>query len=179
MDALIDALNQGMKSNPCGSNTAISRTMVFANTVEAVESVAKILHTAGIQCFCYHRNTSLEESTKNLVDFRERGGVLVCTDAAARGLDIPNISHVIQAEFASSAVDFLHRVGRTARAGQPGLVTSLYSDQNRDLVAAVQEAEKLGKPVETAFSRKRSFRNKIKKRGLGKGTKTSRVAGVL
>lgn len=179
VDALIDALNQGMKSNPCGSNTAISRTMVFANTVEAVESVAKILHTAGIQCFCYHRNTSLEESTKNLVDFRERGGVLVCTDAAARGLDIPNISHVIQAEFASSAVDFLHRVGRTARAGQPGLVTSLYSDQNRDLVAAVQEAEKLGKPVETAFSRKRSFRNKIKKRGLGKGTKTSRVAGVL
>lgn len=53
----------------------------------------------------------------------------------------------IQAEFASSAVDFLHRVGRTARAGQFGLVTSLYSEQNRDLVTAVREAEKLGEPV--------------------------------
>ncbi|KAJ8451684.1 hypothetical protein Cgig2_018318 [Carnegiea gigantea] len=165
VDALIDAVNHGMKRNPYDSDACVSRTMVFANTVEAVESVAKILVTAGIQCFCYHRNSSLEESTKNLVDFRERGGVLVCTDAAARGLDIPYISHVIQAEFASSAVDFLHRVGRTARAGQPGLVTSLYSNQNRELVAAVREAEKLGNPVETAFSRKRSFRNKLKKKG--------------
>lgn len=96
VDALVDAVNQGMKHDLYGSDACVSRTMVFANTVEAVESVAKILQTAGIQCFCYHRNSSLEESTKNLVDFRERGGVLVCTDAAARGLDIPNISHVIQ-----------------------------------------------------------------------------------
>lgn len=175
VDALIDAVNQGMKCNP----SAVSRTMVFANTVEAVESVAQILQTVGIQCFCYHRNTSLEESTNNLVDFRERGGVLVCTDAAARGLDIPYVSHVIQAEFTSSAVDFLHRVGRTARAGQAGLVTSLYSEQNCDLVAAVREAEKLGKPVETAFSRKRSFRNKLKKRGSSKAKDASRVARVL
>ncbi|XP_057528836.1 DEAD-box ATP-dependent RNA helicase 22 [Amaranthus tricolor] len=169
VDALIDAVKYGVKFTSHASDAAIiSRTIVFANTVEAVESVAKIFQTAGIPCFCYHRNSSLEESTKNLVDFREKGGVLVCTDAAARGLDIPNISHVIQAEFASSAVDFLHRVGRTARAGQHGLVTSLYSEQNRDLVAAVREAERLGKAVETAFSRKRSFRNKLKKRGLSK-----------
>lgn len=52
-----------------------------------------------------------------------------------------------QAEFASCAVDFLHRVGRTARAGQFGVVTSLYSEQNQDLVDAVREAEMLGKPV--------------------------------
>jgi len=96
VDALINAVNQGMKHSPYGSDACVSRTMVFANTVEAVESVVVILQTAGIQCFCYHRNSSLEESTKNLVDFKERGGVLVCTDAAARGLDIPNISHVIQ-----------------------------------------------------------------------------------
>lgn len=97
MDALVDAVNQGTRYNQQGStDAAISRTMVFANTVDAVESIAKILQTAGIQCFSYHRNTSLEECTKNLVDFGERGGVLVCTDAAARGLDIPNISHVVQ-----------------------------------------------------------------------------------
>lgn len=52
-----------------------------------------------------------------------------------------------QAEFATSAVDFLHRVGRTARAGQSGLVTSLYTKANRDLVSAIRQAEKQGQPV--------------------------------
>jgi superfamily II DNA/RNA helicase len=52
--------------------------------------------------------------------------VLVCTDAAARGLDLSTVTHVVQADFASSAVDFIHRAGRTARAGKTGTVTSLY-----------------------------------------------------
>lgn len=54
---------------------------------------------------------------------------------------------LLQAEFATSAVDFLHRIGRTARAGQSGLVTSLYTESNRDLVAAVCQAGRLGQPV--------------------------------
>ncbi|KAI3970562.1 hypothetical protein MKX01_024209 [Papaver californicum] len=158
VDELINAVKQGLQKD-----NGICRTMVFANTVEAVESVAKILLRVGVECFFYHSSCSLEVRTKNLTDFQEKGGVLVCTDAAARGLDIPNISHVIQAEFASSAVDFLHRIGRTARAGEAGLVTSLYTRSNRDLVDAVRQAGKLGQPVEKAFSRKRGFRNKLKK----------------
>ncbi|TKY58585.1 DEAD-box ATP-dependent RNA helicase 22 [Spatholobus suberectus] len=142
--------------------------MVFANTVESVEAVAKILLRSGIECSHYHKNCTLEERAQTLVDFNEKGGVLVCTDAAARGVDIPNVLHVIQADFATSAVDFLHRVGRTARAGQIGLVTSMYTESNRELVDAVRRAGELGQPVETAFSRKRSFRNKLKKRGTNK-----------
>ncbi|OVA16260.1 Helicase [Macleaya cordata] len=147
VDELINAVKQGFRSKESHSDTGISRTMVFANTVDAVESVAKILLRVGVECFCYHRDSSLEVRMKNLSDFQERGGVLVCTDAAARGLDVPNVSHVIQAEFASSAVDFLHRIGRTARAGQSGLVTSLYTESNLDLVAAVRQSGKLGQPV--------------------------------
>ncbi|KAK3038654.1 hypothetical protein RJ639_027317 [Escallonia herrerae] len=165
VDVLIDAVNQGRNSKKLNSGAGVSRTMVFANTVEAVEAVAKVLLGAGIECFRYHSDSSLEERTKNIVDFQQKGGVFVCTDAAARGLDVPCVSHVIQAEFATSAVDFLHRVGRTARAGQAGLVTSLYTESNRDLVAAVRQAGKLDQPVEKAFSRKRGFRNKLKKRG--------------
>ena len=65
-----------------------------------------------------------------------------------------NVIHVFQADFATSAVDFLHRVGRTARAGQFGLVTSMYSESNRELVYAVRRASDLSQPVvnfETAF----------------------------
>ncbi|XP_043723417.1 DEAD-box ATP-dependent RNA helicase 22 [Telopea speciosissima] len=163
VDVLIDAVKQGFKSEALGSDAGVNRTMVFANTVDAVESIAKILRQVGVECVCYHRNSSLEDRTKNLNDFLERGGVLVCTDAAARGIDIPNVSHVVQAEFATSAVDFLHRIGRTARAGLSGVVTSLYTDSNQDLVAAVRQAGKLDQPVEKAFSRKRGFRNKLKK----------------
>lgn len=95
MDALIDAVNQG-RTKDLDPNADVSRTMVFANTVEAVEAVAKILHGAGIECLCYHSDNSLEERAQTLVDFQEKCGILVCTDAASRGLDIPNVSHIIQ-----------------------------------------------------------------------------------
>ncbi|VAI32145.1 unnamed protein product [Triticum turgidum subsp. durum] len=162
VDALLDAVKYGLKSE-VDTELGPNRTMVFTNTVDAANSVSDILRRVGIPCILYHRESSLEERTANLQSFRENGGVLVCTDAAARGLDVPNVSHVIQAEFAACAVDFLHRVGRTARAGQSGIVTSLYTDANRDLVRAVRQAEELAQPVERAFSRKRSFRNKLKK----------------
>ena len=94
VDALIEALKQGHESETAGSN--VSRTMVFANTVEAVEAVADILKRAGIECYRYHKEGSLEERASTLDDFREKGGIFVCTDAAARGVDIPNITHVVQ-----------------------------------------------------------------------------------
>ena len=70
-----------------------------------------------------------------------------------------------QAEFAGNAVDYLHRIGRTAPAGAPGRVTNLYGEVNADLVAAVRDAARRGEGVESAFSRKRSFRKKYKKYG--------------
>ncbi|KAG2288544.1 hypothetical protein Bca52824_048148 [Brassica carinata] len=176
VDALIDAVNNN-------NNSTDRRTMVFANTVEAVEAVADILEKASIQCYRYHKNHTLEERANILADFRENGGVFVCTDAAARGVDVPNVSHVIQADFSSCVVDFLHRIGRTARAGQYGTVTSLYTEASRDLVEAIREAVKDGSAsecsswcksnsiflLETAFSRKRGFRDKLKKRAFLKG----------
>lgn len=96
VDVLINSIKQGFRSKDFDSASGLSRTMVFANTVEAVEAVSKILATSGIECFRYHSDTSLEERTQNLVDFQQKGGILVCTDAAARGLDVTNVSHVIQ-----------------------------------------------------------------------------------
>ncbi|KAJ3677467.1 hypothetical protein LUZ60_003191 [Juncus effusus] len=165
-DTQVDDLLEAVKYNTTNTtNNDVTRTMVFANTVDSANAICEILERAGIKCLLYHSETSAEEKAENIIEFKNNGGVFVCTDAAARGLDIPDISHVIQAEFASSAVDFLHRVGRTGRAGKFGVVTNLYTRSSRDLVKAVRRAEESNLPVEDAFSRKRSFRNKLKKRG--------------
>lgn len=92
VDVLIDAVNKKL----AGCDIGLCRTMVFANTVEAVEAISKVLEGAGIECYCYHSESTIEERTRSLVDFQDKGGVFVCTDAAARGIDIPNVSHVIQ-----------------------------------------------------------------------------------
>uniref|UniRef100_A0A7N0VH32 RNA helicase n=1 Tax=Kalanchoe fedtschenkoi TaxID=63787 RepID=A0A7N0VH32_KALFE len=181
VDTLLDAVRKSSTADVPGSESGISRTMIFANTVEAAEAVAKLLRNADVKCLCYHSDSTLEERAQTLVDFQEKGGVLVCTDAASRGLDIPNVTHVIQADFATSALDFLHRVGRTARAGQYGLVTNLYTEANSDLVGAILEAMKQDRPLEMAFSRKRSFRKKLKKKrafNQFRGPSTAETAGV-
>ena len=89
-------------------------------------------------------------------------------DAASRGLDIPDVALVIQVEFAGSAVDYLHRIGRTARAGKKGKVVNISTPQSKDLVRSVRRAIEEGRPVQDAFSRKRSFRKKIKKEAAAK-----------
>ena len=99
VDELIKAVNHRFRSEDLVNAGGIHRTMVFANTVEAVEAVAKILLRSGIECSRYHKNCTLEERAQTLVDFHDKGGVLVCTDAAARGVDIPNVLHVIQVLF--------------------------------------------------------------------------------
>ncbi|MCO5550242.1 hypothetical protein L7F22_003725 [Adiantum nelumboides] len=163
VEALINALSdEAIMFNEDPSR----KTLVFANSVEAADAIFKILQQAEIKCSCYHREIPSKERMSTLKAFQDQGGLLVCTDAAARGLDVHNVSHVIQAEFAKSAIDFLHRVGRTARAGQSGAVTSLYTKANRALVEAVRQAAVAGLSVEGAFSRKRSFRNRIKRSEL-------------
>ncbi|KAH7420566.1 hypothetical protein KP509_13G012600 [Ceratopteris richardii] len=161
VEALLNAVNDD--AGACDGDLP-KKTLVFTNSVESADAIFRILKKAEIECLCYHREIPSEERMRALKYFEDNGAVLVCTDSAARGLDIRNISHVIQAEFAKSAVDFLHRVGRTARAGQSGAVTNLYTKANRALVEAVRQAEAAGLSVEGAFSRKRSFRNKLKKK---------------
>lgn len=142
------------------------RTLVFVNSGDACEEVTAELIRQGLTAAAFHADVGTSERTKRL-DALAAGDVtvLVCTDSAARGVDVPGVEHVIQAEFAANAVDYLHRIGRTARCGASGRVTNLVSSADADLVEAVRAAEAAGAPVEGAFSRKRSFRKKFKKYG--------------
>ena len=161
-DSRDDAVLAALREAPPGA-----RTLVFANTVASAAALAERLAAEpGVRSAAYHSSVPTVERFATLAAFRAgEVDVLVCTDSAARGLDVPGVAHVVQAEFALNAVDYLHRAGRTARAGAPGRLTSLFDAEAAQLVAAVRSAVEAGSPVEDAFSRKRSFRKKLKKYG--------------
>ena len=150
------------------------KTMVFAKSVKAMdhvmESVTEASTSAGgvdeSNLYLYSSKENAEVRHAMLKDFGTNGGVLVCTDAAARGLDVNGgVDHVVQADFAADAVSFLHRIGRTARAGASGSATSIVRPAEHALAKALRFAAETGVPIEDAFSRKRSFSKKIRRRG--------------
>ena len=156
-----DALQQALKHGPDG------KVLVFANTLEmataAYEDAKKQLGADG--CGFFHAGLPPNERAAALADF-ENGSpnVLVCTGLASRGIDFVDVAHVVQYDVAHNAVEFMHRVGRTARAGKSGVATTLYTDDRADLIEGLRDALAEGKPIDHLFSRKRSFSLQIKKR---------------
>ena len=89
--------------------------------------------------------------------------MLACTDAAARGVDVPGVAHVVQAEFAGNAVEYLHRIGRTARNGENGCDERV-GEKDEELVRAVRDCEARGVPVEGVLAQE-ELPQKFKKYG--------------
>ena len=90
-----DNVRQSGTESGRGSD-AIQRAMVFANTVASVRAIGRLLRSRGINSLEYHKEMSMDERAAAIGSFEERGGVLVCTDAGARGIDIHDVTHVIQ-----------------------------------------------------------------------------------
>lgn len=165
-------------------NASPPRTLVFAATSAAVDDAVAALHAAGLPAAPYSAAARAETRAEALAAFRAGAApILVATDAAARGLDVAAVAHVIQADFAANAVEWLHRVGRTARAGTAGRATCVVAPASAALAAAVRASvEKEGEGgaagrVDGAFSRKRSFRHKMKRYGVFVPRGESRGAG--
>ncbi|HSN80638.1 MAG TPA: DEAD/DEAH box helicase [Rhodoferax sp.] len=105
-----------------------SRVLVFVATKFAAEIVADKLRKAGLTAEPFHGELSQGKRTQVLTDFKaERLTVVVATDVAARGLDIAGLPVVVNFDLPRSASDYTHRVGRTGRAGEPGLAVSFVS----------------------------------------------------
>ncbi len=103
--------------------------MVFCNTRRTTEFVANNLKANRINAIETHGGLSQNKRTKTLELFNEdRAGVLVCTDVAARGLHIENVSHIYNYDLPNDPKDYVHRIGRTARAGENGKVVNLVSE---------------------------------------------------
>jgi len=104
------------------------QTLVFAKTKRGTERLAKNLIRDGFNAGMIHGDRTQSQRTRALADFIDgTSQVLVATDVAARGLDVPEVAHVINYDLPQVAEDFIHRVGRTGRAGLKGRASTLVS----------------------------------------------------
>ncbi|MBS0212806.1 MAG: DEAD/DEAH box helicase [Proteobacteria bacterium] len=115
------------------------QTLVFARTKHGSDRLAKQLEAAGFKAAAIHGNKSQGARLKALRDFKDgRISVLVATDIAARGLDIDALPCVINHDLPMVAEDYVHRIGRTGRAGAEGLALSLVSPDEGGLLRQIQ-----------------------------------------
>jgi len=127
---------------------SISRALVFTRTKRGANRVTERLSRAGLDAAAIHGNKSQATRERALDAFR-RGKVriLVATDVAARGIDVDNISHVINFDLPNVAESYVHRVGRTGRAGATGHAISFCDQDERGLLAEIERLLRRRLPV--------------------------------
>jgi ATP-dependent RNA helicase RhlE len=104
----------------------VERAIVFTRTKHGADRVCAHLEKAGIKAGAIHGNRNQNQRQRTLGDFKTgKISVLVATDVAARGIDIPDVSHVFNFELPNVPESYVHRIGRTARAGKEGIAISL------------------------------------------------------
>jgi ATP-dependent RNA helicase RhlE len=112
-----------------------SRALVFTRTKHGADKVVRNLEQGGVPAAAIHGNKSQNARTRALAAFKTgRTAVLVATDIAARGLDVDDVSHVINFDLTNEPETYVHRIGRTGRAGATGIAFSFCSaDERQDL----------------------------------------------
>jgi ATP-dependent RNA helicase RhlE len=127
---------------------SFSRVIVFTRTKFGANRVSEVLDKNGIPSAAIHGNKSQGARQRALEDFRAgRIRVLVATDIAARGIDVDNVSHVINFEIPNVAESYVHRIGRTARAGQEGMALSFCDLEERAFIVDIEKVIKQSIPV--------------------------------
>ncbi|WP_428488374.1 DEAD/DEAH box helicase [Rhodopila sp.] len=127
-------------------DAAFSRVIVFTRTKHGANKVAGVLEEKGIQVNAIHGNKSQPQREKALRDFRSgRARVLVATDIAARGIDVTGISHVINFDLPAEAESYVHRIGRTARAGAAGTAIAFCDSSERGTLRQIERM--MGTPI--------------------------------
>eukprot|EP00920_Eleutheroschizon_duboscqi_P038329 GHVT01091755.1.p1 GENE.GHVT01091755.1~~GHVT01091755.1.p1 ORF type:complete len:808 (+),score=22.47 GHVT01091755.1:2289-4712(+) len=118
-----------------------AQSIIFCSSIAACRAIEWTLKERGHSVSCLHSSMPPMLRKRSAADFRRNvTNILVATDVASRGLDIPSVRHVVLYDFPESLTEYLTRAGRTARAGQPGRVTSLVSKRDLPMVRQVQEA---------------------------------------
>ncbi len=126
-----------------------SRVLVFVATQYAAEHVAEKLYKAGIFASPFHGGLSQGARNQVLQEFKdERWQVVVTTDLAARGIDIAQLPAVVNYDLPRSAVDYVHRIGRTGRAGESGMAVSFVTPEALAHFRLIEKRQHLALPLE-------------------------------
>ena len=162
------------------SNQRSEATIIFCNTAASVRAVQYALQESRIESLSYHGELNSAARAENLQKFRQvvesdEPNYLVCTDLAARGLDIPKVDHIVMFDFPLNAMDYLHRSGRTARGAGRGKVTALVAKRDKVLASGIEQAVVRGDPLDGLSSRKSDYASGAKSNNNEK--KTGRRGG--
>lgn len=131
-----------------GLPACAASVVVFANTPDAVRAVGHALDEARVPNVAVHSGMPSKRRAAAWAAFSARAiPVLVCTDAAARGVDVPSIQTVVNFDMPLDATTYVHRVGRTARGGQGGLAVSFVAARDVPLAAALASASQAKLPL--------------------------------
>ena len=127
-----------------------TRVLVFVATKYAAELVAEKLYKAGVYATAFHGDLSQGARSQVLAEFKdEQWEVVITTDLAARGIDISKLPVVVNYDLPRSAVDYVHRIGRTGRAGEPGLAVSFVGADALAHFNLIQKRQGIALPLET------------------------------
>ena len=118
---------------------SVTRAIVFTRTKHGADKVAQHLEKAGVGAQAIHGNKSQNQRVRALDGFKKgQTRVLVATDIAARGIDVDAVSHVVNFELPDVPESYVHRIGRTARAGAAGQAISLCDNEERGLLRQIE-----------------------------------------
>ncbi len=127
----------------------VDRVLVFARTKHGADRVVKQLDQDGLSANAIHGNKSQSQRERALSEFKTgRAPILVATDIAARGIDVEGVTHVVQYDLPEVPESYVHRIGRTARAGASGEAVALVAPDDADKLRAVEKLIRQSIPAE-------------------------------
>jgi len=127
---------------------SIERVLIFTRTKRSADRVAKFLHQSGVEADAIHGNKAQNARQKALKGFKSgRIRALVATDIAARGIDVDGVTHVINFELPDDPDSYVHRIGRTARAGAAGIAISFCDMEQRGNLRDIEKTIRQSVPV--------------------------------
>lgn len=131
------------------SHDDVGRAVVFTRTKRGADRVCKHLKSFSLLASVIHGNKSQGQRDRAIAEFRSgKSPILVATDIAARGIDVDDVSHVVNFELPNVPEAYVHRIGRTARAGRSGIAISLCDDSEKGLLRDIEKL--IGNKLQTA-----------------------------
>jgi ATP-dependent RNA helicase DDX5/DBP2 len=143
---LAEYRGSGYSSRGTPTGASIGRVMIFVETKKGCDQLTRSLRGEGIMVKAIHGDKTQQDRDETLAEFRSGHiAILVATDVAARGLDIKEVRMVINFDMPGTIEDYVHRIGRTGRAGATGTAVSFFTEKHsrlaRELVVILQEAQ--------------------------------------